>query len=89
MGVTIGPMIGGVLSHPVDRWPEILGKIAVFCNHPYFLPCFAAAVVPLGAFVFTSSRYFVESINQHYSAFGNCIIDRDRIRILEAKRRRK
>jgi hypothetical protein len=49
------PMIGGVLSHSADRWPETLRKIAVFCNHPYFLPCLAAAMVPLGAFFFTSS----------------------------------
>jgi hypothetical protein len=46
-------MIGGTLSHPADRWPGTLGKISVFRDYPYFLPCLAAAMVPLSAFVFT------------------------------------
>jgi len=29
-GVTFGPVIGNVLLHPADRWPETLGEIAVF-----------------------------------------------------------
>ncbi|KIM84952.1 hypothetical protein PILCRDRAFT_817783 [Piloderma croceum F 1598] len=53
-GVTFGPMLGGILSHPADRWPGTLGKIAVFRDYPYFLPCLAAAMIPLSAFVFTS-----------------------------------
>jgi hypothetical protein len=47
-------MIGGVFSHPAERWPETLGKIAIFRNYPYFLPCLIAAMVPLSAFIFTS-----------------------------------
>jgi hypothetical protein len=46
--------MGGILSHPADRWPGTLGKIAVFRDYPYFLPCLAAAMIPLSAFVFTS-----------------------------------
>jgi hypothetical protein len=52
--LSIRPMMGGILSHPADRWPGTLGKIAVFRDYPYFLPCLAAAMIPLSAFVFTS-----------------------------------
>jgi hypothetical protein len=47
-------MIGGVLSHAADRWPNTLGRVAVFRAYPYFLPCLVAAMVPLSAFVITS-----------------------------------
>ena len=47
-------MIGGVLSHPADRWPNTLGKISLFREYPYCLPCFVAAMVPLAGFFLTS-----------------------------------
>jgi len=51
---SIRPMLGGVLSHPANRWPDTLGRIVLFRNYPYFLPCLVAAMVPLSAFGFTS-----------------------------------
>ncbi|KAF7977167.1 hypothetical protein HWV62_4599 [Athelia sp. TMB] len=54
LGITFGPMIGGLLSHPAKTWPNTLGKIAFLRDHPYFLPCATAALIPLSAFIITS-----------------------------------
>ncbi|KAK2467254.1 hypothetical protein APHAL10511_000803 [Amanita phalloides] len=55
IGTTLAPILGGLLSQPAIRWPETLGKITYLKNHPYFLPCFAAAMIAfltyLGALV--------------------------------------
>ncbi|KAF7985324.1 hypothetical protein HWV62_6515 [Athelia sp. TMB] len=52
VGGVIGPMIGGVLSHPAEQWPSTAGRIPFLRQYPYALPCFTAALIPLGAFVF-------------------------------------
>lgn len=57
----ISPVIGGVLSHPADQWPHTLGKVALLRDYPYFLPCAAAAMVPLSSFVF--SILFLEEVS--------------------------
>ncbi|KAJ7204628.1 major facilitator superfamily domain-containing protein [Mycena haematopus] len=49
LGSTIGPIIGGVFSNPATQWPDSLGKIHLFQNHPYLLPCLMAGS---GAFIF-------------------------------------
>ncbi|KAF8634140.1 hypothetical protein AX15_001045 [Amanita polypyramis BW_CC] len=45
MGVTFGPILGGLLSDPAVRWPDGLGKLEYLKNHPYFLPCLAASLI--------------------------------------------
>ncbi|KAF5359367.1 hypothetical protein D9756_003058 [Leucocoprinus leucothites] len=50
-GVTLGPIMGGVLSNPATRWPNVFGKIAVFVQHPYFLPCLVAGIISFFTFV--------------------------------------
>lgn len=54
LGMTFGPMIGGLLARPAQNWPNTWGKIAFLRQHPYFLPCATAALVPLSAFVISS-----------------------------------
>ena len=56
------PVIGDVLSHSADQWPETLGEIAVFRHYTYFLPCLAAAMVPLSEFVIVFGRGDVNTI---------------------------
>jgi hypothetical protein len=63
--LSIRPIIGGVLSHPADRWPGTLGKFTVFRRYPYFLPCLAAALIPLSGFVFAS--LFLKEVTQRLS----------------------
>lgn len=43
-GLTIGPIIGGVLSEPATRWPLLFGN-EFFVHYPYFLPCAMAALI--------------------------------------------
>ncbi|KAF9020311.1 MFS general substrate transporter [Hymenopellis radicata] len=43
LGNAIGPIIGGLLANPAQRWPETFGKMTIFIVHPYLLPCAVAA----------------------------------------------
>lgn len=46
------PLIGGTLANPATRYPDSLGKIALFRQFPYFLPCATAGALALTAFIF-------------------------------------
>ncbi|KAF4614192.1 hypothetical protein D9613_007944 [Agrocybe pediades] len=52
-GVTIGPILGGLLSNPETQWPNSLGRIEYLKSHPYFLPCLIAAIFCLVVFMIT------------------------------------
>lgn len=43
-GITIGPIIGGLLASPAQTWPGVFGAILFLREYPYFLPCAAAAL---------------------------------------------
>ncbi|KIK60211.1 hypothetical protein GYMLUDRAFT_226269 [Collybiopsis luxurians FD-317 M1] len=49
-GTVIGFALGGVLVDPARTWPFIFGKISFFERYPWFLPCFAAGLLPFCAF---------------------------------------
>ncbi|RPD61131.1 MFS general substrate transporter [Lentinus tigrinus ALCF2SS1-7] len=38
-GATLGPIIGGSLSRPADRYPNVFGHIDFLKQYPYFLAC--------------------------------------------------
>jgi MFS family permease len=38
-GSTLGPLIGGELARPADRFPNIFGNSEFLKEYPYFLPC--------------------------------------------------
>lgn len=44
MGGIIGPIIGGVMEHPVTKFPWLFGQSAWLTQYPYFLPCAMAAM---------------------------------------------
>jgi len=46
VGGTLGPFIGGVLSRPQDRWPDLFSH-PFWGQYPYFLPCLATATYGL------------------------------------------
>ncbi|KAF5372973.1 hypothetical protein D9758_001666 [Tetrapyrgos nigripes] len=46
LGSIVGPLIGGSLSQPAQKWPALF-KDTIFDDHPYFLPCAIAGVVSL------------------------------------------
>ncbi|KAF8324456.1 major facilitator superfamily domain-containing protein [Cantharellus anzutake] len=39
LGCVIGPIIGGNLSNPAERYPELFGRFQLLKDYPYFLPC--------------------------------------------------
>ncbi|KAH7914803.1 major facilitator superfamily domain-containing protein [Hygrophoropsis aurantiaca] len=44
-GTTLGPLIGGSLARPADRFPNVFGHSSFFKTYPYFLPCAVPATV--------------------------------------------
>ncbi|KAF9526686.1 hypothetical protein CPB83DRAFT_448678 [Crepidotus variabilis] len=42
-GSTLGPIIGGLLARPADRFPNIFGNSEFMRKYPYFLPCLIPA----------------------------------------------
>ncbi|KAI8617269.1 major facilitator superfamily domain-containing protein [Chytriomyces sp. MP71] len=51
LGTIFGPVLGGLLSDPVARYPELFGGWEFLRIHKYFLPCFVSACVSLIGFV--------------------------------------
>ncbi|KAH9008146.1 MFS general substrate transporter, partial [Lactarius deliciosus] len=43
LGYVIGPLIGGGLSRPQDRWPHLFSH-PFWTDYPYFLPCLVASI---------------------------------------------
>ncbi|KAG1858896.1 major facilitator superfamily domain-containing protein [Suillus subluteus] len=43
-GNTLGPLIGGSLSHPADRFPRLFGQSTFLKTYPYFLACAGPAL---------------------------------------------
>ncbi|KAG2017569.1 major facilitator superfamily transporter [Coprinopsis cinerea AmutBmut pab1-1] len=53
-GVTIGPIIGGILTRPAERWPDTLGKISLLREYPYLLPCLVASIIAFTSFAISA-----------------------------------
>ncbi|KAI9460711.1 MFS general substrate transporter [Russula earlei] len=60
MGFVIGPIIGGVLSRPRDRWPSVFSA-PFWDNYPYFLPCLVSAAYACLSFVIVAI-FFEETV---------------------------
>ncbi|KAH8823947.1 major facilitator superfamily domain-containing protein [Flagelloscypha sp. PMI_526] len=52
VGGTLAPFIGGIFSEPAHNWPNTLGKIELFQNRPYLLPCIISGILCLIGFGF-------------------------------------
>ncbi|PWN29800.1 hypothetical protein BDZ90DRAFT_226030 [Jaminaea rosea] len=49
-GGIAGPILGGILEHPAEKFPGVFGGIKLFETYPYLLPCLAgASFTTLGA----------------------------------------
>ncbi|CDO75960.1 hypothetical protein BN946_scf184888.g10 [Trametes cinnabarina] len=57
VGSTIGPLIGGQLARPHDRWPRTFTH-PFWMRYPYFLPCAASAA--FSAFTFLITALFLK-----------------------------
>jgi len=56
IGSLVGPLMGGALAEPQDRWPKLFAG-SFWGRYPYFLPCAVSACVFLLAF---SLLFFLE-----------------------------
>ncbi|KAG6853476.1 hypothetical protein C0991_004092 [Blastosporella zonata] len=52
-GGTLGPIIGGSLSRPAERFPGLFGTNEFFKKYPYFLPCAVPATYTAIAWLVT------------------------------------
>ncbi|KAF8640235.1 hypothetical protein AX16_010131 [Volvariella volvacea WC 439] len=52
-GGTLGPVIGGSLSKPVERFPHLFGNNEFLKKYPYFLPCAVPATYTALAWLVT------------------------------------
>ncbi|KAL0570254.1 hypothetical protein V5O48_011716 [Marasmius crinis-equi] len=51
LGVTIAPTMGGLLANPARTWPKVFGKVPIFVDYPYFLPCLVAGLYAFVTFI--------------------------------------
>jgi hypothetical protein len=56
---TLRPSIGGVLSRPQDRWPNVFSH-PFWGKYPYFLPCLATAAY--GIVLFSVAAIFLKEV---------------------------
>ncbi|KAF8574984.1 MFS general substrate transporter [Ramaria rubella] len=52
-GMTVASFMGGVLTHPYERFPSIFGHWQFWKSYPYALPCFVSAIFCLSALLIT------------------------------------
>ncbi|KJA16892.1 hypothetical protein HYPSUDRAFT_206686 [Hypholoma sublateritium FD-334 SS-4] len=52
-GSTIGPIIGGSLARPAERFPQLFGHSEFHKKYPYFLPCAVPATFSAVAWLVT------------------------------------
>ncbi|KIY43434.1 MFS general substrate transporter [Fistulina hepatica ATCC 64428] len=72
LGGTLGPVIGGMLSRPADRFPSLFGNSAFHKEFPYFLPCAVPATFSALAWliVYTRLRETVKSPMSIWQVLG-------------------
>lgn len=63
----VSPFIGGVLSRPQDRWPDLFSH-PFWAKYPYFLPCLVAAAYVLLALIL--SAMYLEEVR--FLLFNDC-----------------
>ncbi|KAK1226811.1 hypothetical protein PQX77_010218 [Marasmius sp. AFHP31] len=43
--------MGGLLADPAKTWPNVFGKVQLFIDYPFFLPCFVAGLYAFLTFI--------------------------------------
>ncbi|KAH9054514.1 MFS general substrate transporter [Lactarius vividus] len=74
VGGTIGPFIGGVLSRPQDRWPNVFSH-PFWAEYPYFLPCLATSAYGLLSFSL-AAVFLKETVSGHPITMPNTEVNR-------------
>ncbi|GAA0171423.1 secondary carrier transporter [Lithospermum erythrorhizon] len=52
IGLIIGPVLGGFLAQPADKYPAIFSPDSLFGRFPYFLPCLVTSLFALVVLIF-------------------------------------
>jgi len=68
IGSAVGPYLGGILSRPQDRWPNIFSH-PFWEQYPYFLPCVATSVYGIASLVI-ASVFLKETLPRKSSKMG-------------------
>ncbi|KIO23296.1 hypothetical protein M407DRAFT_78253 [Tulasnella calospora MUT 4182] len=53
IGAFLGAFIGGMLSHPAERYPKLFDHSVLLKDWPYLLPCLASCILTILAFLCT------------------------------------
>ncbi|KAF8640289.1 hypothetical protein AX16_010184 [Volvariella volvacea WC 439] len=53
VGIAAGPIVGGLLARPADRWPHTLGRFRLMKDYPYLLACGTAGVMSFLSYLLT------------------------------------
>jgi len=53
IGMTVGPLIGGSLASPAERFPSMFGNSSFLKEYPYFLPCAVSATITATSWLIT------------------------------------
>ncbi|KAG1728515.1 MFS multidrug-resistance DHA1 sub-family [Suillus paluster] len=53
IGTIVGPLVGGFLFRPADRFPDIFGRSELLKTYPYLLPCSVPATFAILAWLVT------------------------------------
>ncbi|RWR75923.1 putative peptide/nitrate transporter isoform X3 [Cinnamomum micranthum f. kanehirae] len=59
----IGPVIGGFLAQPAEKYPSVFSKNSLFGRFPYLLPCVCVSLFALGVTI--ASLWFPETLHMH------------------------
>uniref|UniRef100_A0A0E0BNJ4 Major facilitator superfamily (MFS) profile domain-containing protein n=1 Tax=Oryza glumipatula TaxID=40148 RepID=A0A0E0BNJ4_9ORYZ len=63
IGLIIGPAIGGYLSQPAEKFPNVFSPDSLFARFPYFLPCLCISV--FAAVVLIGCIWMPETLHKH------------------------
>ncbi|KAG8981009.1 hypothetical protein FRC05_003909 [Tulasnella sp. 425] len=65
IGETIGPFLGGMLSHPAERYPTLFGNFALLRDRPFFLPCLVSVFITVAA-ILVATFLMEETLPKQY-----------------------
>ncbi|KAJ1689006.1 hypothetical protein LUZ63_013161 [Rhynchospora breviuscula] len=63
VGLVVGPAIGGYLSQPAEKFPNIFSTVPLFKWFPYFLPCLCISLIAVSALI--SCIWLPETLHTH------------------------
>ncbi|KAI4910130.1 hypothetical protein J4E90_007561 [Alternaria incomplexa] len=64
MGIFIGPLIGGALERPADKFASTFGKLQFWHDYPYALPNFVVSALAISAAI-TTMLFVKETLHIH------------------------